>query len=267
MRLVKFVANAGVASRRASERLIAEGRVQLNGAVVDDPARDVSEADHITVDGTTIGLPDGAELAVYAVNKPAGVVSTASDPQRRPTVVALVSSPRRLYPVGRLDIDATGLMLLTNDGALAHRLTHPSFEVPKTYRVRVGGGPVGQRELRRLRDGVMLEDGPTAPADARLLAPDTIELTIHEGRNRQVKRMCEAIGHRVLALQRTRFGPLALGDLPSGRSRRLRPAELAALSAAAGASARPRTEASRSARGRRPRGSAPPGASRPAGGS
>ena len=253
MRIVKFVANAGVASRRASERLIADGRVQVNGETVRDPARDVSAEDHVTVDGDAVTLPNAAELAVYAVNKPAGVVSTASDPQRRPTIVSLVSSSRRLYPVGRLDIDATGLMLLTNDGELAHRLTHPSFEVPKTYRAVVAGGPVGERELRLLRDGVALEDGLTAPAKARRLAPDTIELTIHEGRNRQIKRMCEAIGHRVLALERTAFGPLALGELRSGQARRLSSGEVASLSAAAGPSGRRAAPGSRSALCRRTR--------------
>ncbi len=254
MRLVKFVANAGVASRRASDRLIADGRVSINGSVIRDPARDVSDADEVTVDGAPIALPGTGERAVYAVNKPAGVVSTAVDPQRRPTVVALVDSPQRLYPVGRLDIDATGLMLVTNDGELAYRLTHPSFEVPKTYRAVVAGAPVGERELRALRQGVMLPDGRTAPAKARRLAPDTIELTIHEGRNRQVKRMLQAVGHRVLALRRTAFGPLELGDLPSGRSRRLSHAEVAALSAAAGPSGRRAAAASRSAPARRSRG-------------
>jgi 23S rRNA pseudouridine2605 synthase len=247
MRLVKFVANAGVASRRASERLIADGRVELNGATVIDPARDVTDADEITVDGVPIALPDAGERRVYAVNKPAGVVSTASDPQRRPTVVSLVPSVRRLYPVGRLDIDATGLMLLTNDGDLAYRLTHPRFEVPKTYRAVVAGAPVDQRALQRLRDGVALQDRRTAPATARLLAPDTIELTIHEGRNRQVKRMCEAVGHRVLALRRTAFGPLELGDLRSGQYRRLSAAEVGALNAAAGPSGRRAPDASSSA--------------------
>jgi 23S rRNA pseudouridine2605 synthase len=232
MRLVKFVANAGVASRRASERLIADGRVQVAGETVTDPARDVGETDPVTVDGAPVTLPAAGELVVYAVNKPAGVVSTASDPQQRRTVVSLVASERRLYPIGRLDIDATGLMLLTNDGELAHRLTHPSFEVPKTYRATVAGGRVSDTALRRLRNGVRLEDGLTAPARARRLAPDTIELTIHEGRNRQVKRMCEAIGHRVTALQRTAFGPLQLGELGVGRSRRLTDAEVAALSRA-----------------------------------
>jgi 23S rRNA pseudouridine2605 synthase len=235
MRLVKFVANAGVASRRACERLIADGRVAVGGEIVTDPARDVTAADAVTVDGGPVTLPGSDELVVHLVNKPAGVVSTASDPQGRPTVVSLVPSPRRLYPVGRLDIDATGLMLLTNDGELAHRLTHPRFEVDKTYRAVVAGGPVGQAALRRLREGVRLEDGLTAPARVRRLAPNTLELTIHEGRNRQVKRMCEAVGHRVSSLQRTAFGPLSLGDLGLGRARQLSAAEVRALRSVGGA--------------------------------
>jgi 23S rRNA pseudouridine2605 synthase len=254
MRLVKFLANAGVASRRASESLIAAGRVTVNGELVTDPARDVSDADRILFDGASVALPGSSGLAVYAVNKPAGVVSTASDPQRRTTVVSLVRSDRRLYPVGRLDIDTTGLMLLTNDGALAHRLTHPSFEVRKTYRVVVRRGPVTGMQLAQLRDGVLLEDGRTAPAAARRVAHDTLELTIHEGRNRQVKRMCEAVGHRVAALERISFGPLSLGDLRVGHARRLTTAEIASLNAAAGPSARRRAASSRSVPARRSRG-------------
>jgi 23S rRNA pseudouridine2605 synthase len=253
MRLVKFLANAGVASRRASEPLIAAGRVTVNGELVTDPARDVSESDRVFVDGAEATLPGANKLAVYAVNKPAGVVSTASDPQGRPTVVSLVQSDRRLYPVGRLDIDTTGLMLLTNDGALAHRLTHPSFEVQKTYRVVVRRGPVTGMQMARLREGVELEDGRTAPAEARRVGHDTFELTIREGRNRQVKRMSEAVGHRVARLERIAFGPLTLGDLASGRTRRLSAAEITQLNrAAAGPSARPRRATSRSGRAPRP---------------
>jgi 23S rRNA pseudouridine2605 synthase len=237
MRLVKFLANAGVASRRASEPLIAAGRVTVNDERVTDPARDVSTADRVLVDGAPVTLPGAGGLAVYAVNKPPGVVSTASDPQGRSTVVSLVRSDTRLYPVGRLDIDTTGLMLLTNDGALAHRLTHPSFEVRKTYRVVVRRGPVTGVQLARLREGVQLEDGRTAPAEARRVAHDTFELTIHEGRNRQVKRMCEAVGHRVKRLERITFGPLLLGDLAVGRSRRLSAAEITQLSRVAAGSA------------------------------
>ena len=167
------------------------------------------------------------------------MVSTASDPQGRTTVVSLVRSDRRLYPVGRLDIDTTGLMLLTNDGALAHRLTHPSFEVRKTYRVVVRRGPVTGVQLAKLREGVQLEDGRTAPAEARRVAHDMFELTIHEGRNRQVKRMCEAVGHRVKRLERIAFGPLVLGDLAVGRSRRLSAAETTQLSRVAAGSNQP----------------------------
>ena len=144
-------------------------------------------------------------------------------------MVSLVDDSRRLYPVGRLDADASGLILLTNDGELANRLTHPRYEVPKTYCVRVGSPPVREPALRRLREGVELEDGMTAPAKVRRVSADVLELTIHEGRNRQIKRMCEAVGHRVVALRRTRFGPLALGDLQPGASRRLSAAEMERL--------------------------------------
>jgi 23S rRNA pseudouridine2605 synthase len=236
MRLQKYMAAAGVASRRASEDLIRAGRVTVNGEPVTDPARGVAEGDRVQVDGGD-PLSHASKLVVYAVNKPAGVVSTASDPQRRPTVVSLVRTGARLYPVGRLDIDTTGLILLTNDGDLAYGLTHPRFEVPKTYRVVVGGPPappVSDRALRSLRDGVPLEDGPTAPARVRRLDSRTLEITIHEGRKRQVRRMCEAVGHRVRGLQRVSFGPLELGALGEGASRRLTDAEVGALKRAAG---------------------------------
>ncbi len=227
MRLAKFLAHAGVVSRRRAEVIIRAGRVTVGGEVVTDPARDVDERSGVAVDGSEVSGPE--ERVVYALHKPPGVVSTARDPGGNPTVVSLIDDPRRLYPVGRLDADASGLILLTNDGELANRLTHPRYEVPKTYRVRVAGAPVAEAAQRRLREGVELEDGMTAPARVRALAPDTLELTIHEGRNRQVKRMCEAVGHRVLALSRTRFGPLDLGDLPSGASRRLSAAEVERL--------------------------------------
>ena len=233
MRLAKYLAAAGVASRRAAEELIAAGRVTLDGTVVDDPARDVDGDRAVAVDGRVVTIEH--VRVVYAVNKPAGVVSTARDPQGRPTVVSLVRSSRRLYPVGRLDIDTTGLILLTDDGELAHRLTHPSFEVEKTYRAVVSRPPVSEHALTALRAGVQLDDGRSAPAHARLLRPDTIELTIHEGRKRQVKRMCERVGHPVRRLERIRFGPLALGDLRPGQHRRLGDAEVSALRAAAAA--------------------------------
>jgi 23S rRNA pseudouridine2605 synthase len=229
VRLAKHLAHAGVASRRASEALIAEGRVTVDGDVVRDPARDVDGTEAIALDGEAVA-PGGAAPVVLAVHKPAGVVSTASDTHGRPTVVELVRNPPgRLYPVGRLDADTTGLILLTNDGDLAHRLTHPRFEVPKTYLARVGGGPVGERALRALREGVTLDDGPTAPAGARLVRPDLVELTLREGRKRQVRRMLEAVGHPVRGLQRVGFGPLRLGELPAGAHRRLSPAEVERL--------------------------------------
>jgi 23S rRNA pseudouridine2605 synthase len=238
MRLQKFLAAAGVASRRASERLIASGRVQVNGETVTDPARDVTDADEVRCDGRPVSAED--ERVVYAVNKPAGVVCTASDPQGRRTVVSLIDSRLRVYPVGRLDIDTTGLVLLTNDGALAYRLTHPSFEVPRTYRATLGGPPITDAHVRSLRAGVNLEDGPTAPARVRRIgarADNVIELTIHEGRNRQVRRMCEAVGHRVTRLTRVAFGSLALGGLAEGAVRRLTAEQVAALTSPTGPSA------------------------------
>jgi 23S rRNA pseudouridine2605 synthase len=232
LRLAKLLAHAGVASRRSAEALIAAGRVSVEGELVTDPARDVAPQAAVAVDGQLLAGPEPRVL--YAVNKPVGVVSTARDPQGRPTVLGLLPvSGLRLYPVGRLDRDSSGLMLLTNDGALANRLTHPRYEVPKTYRAKLGGGPVGAGALARLRDGVQLEDGLTAPARVRRLGAGEIELTIHEGRNRQVRRMCEAVGHPVLALERVGFGPLRLGSLAPGAHRRLRPAEIDRLRALA----------------------------------
>lgn len=226
MRLAKHLAHAGVASRRAAETLVGEGRVTVEGEVVTDPARDVSGEEAIAVDGEAVRAA-GARV-VYAVHKPAGVVSTARDTHGRRTVVDLIRSAERLYPVGRLDADTTGLILLTNDGDLAYALTHPSFEVPRTYRARVDGRP-DERALRALRDGVDLEDGRTAPARVRRVGPHEIELTIHEGRKRQIKRMCDAVGHPIVALQRVAFGPLRLGELAAGRHRRLTAAEVERL--------------------------------------
>lgn len=204
------------------------GRVSVADEVVTDPARDVDGTEPVKLDGQPLFVSE-APRVVYAVNKPAGVVSTASDPQGRPTVVALIESPHRLYPVGRLDADTTGLILLTNDGPLAYRLTHPSFEVDKTYRAVITKPPVREQELRALREGIELEDGLTAPARVRRVGADTLELTIHEGRKRQVKRMCAAVGHPVLRLQRIRFGPLLLGDIPLGGYRQLSVAEVSLL--------------------------------------
>jgi 23S rRNA pseudouridine2605 synthase len=238
VRLAKHLAHAGVASRRAAEAMIAAGRVTVDGETVTDPARAVTGAEAIVVDGAPVGT--APRHVVYAVHKPAGVVSTAHDTHGRPTVVDLVpEAGTRLYPIGRLDADTTGLILLTNDGELANHLTHPRYEVPKTYRAKVASPPVGDRALRRLRDGVELDDGPTAPAQVRRLRPDVVELTIREGRKRQVRRMCEAVGHPVLALRRVAFGSLALGDLPAGANRRLTAAEVERLRAAGRAPTRP----------------------------
>lgn len=227
MRLAKYLAHGGVASRRKAEEIIRDGRVRVDGEVVTDPARDVPEG--LAVDVRVDGRPVRAEeIEVWLVNKPVGVVSTAKEPGARPAVVELVDSSARLYPVGRLDADSTGLILLTNDGALANRLTHPRYEVPKTYRVQLAR-PVPDRDLEALRRGVRLDDGPTAPAEVRRLARDEIEIVLREGRNRQVRRMAEAIGNRVVSLKRTRFGSLPLGKIAVGGSRPLRRQEIERL--------------------------------------
>ncbi len=231
MRLAKFLAHSGVASRRAAERLIAGGRVRVADAVVTDPALDVDESSGVEVDGRPVA-PEPRE--VHVLHKPAGVVSTAADTHGRHTVVEYVPSRRRLYPVGRLDADTTGLILLTNDGALAERLTHPRYGVKKTYRASVVPPEVGDQALDRLRGGVELEDGMTYPAQVRLLEPGVVEVVISEGRKRQVRRMLEAVGHRVVGLERVAFGPLTLGGLPAGESRELTAAEVASLRSAAG---------------------------------
>jgi 23S rRNA pseudouridine2605 synthase len=223
--LVKFLAHGGVASRRKAEEIIGKGLVTVGGEVVVDPARDVGEGDDVRVNGKPV-VAETRE--VWAVNKPAGVVSTAREPGMRPAVVELVDTKARLYPVGRLDADSTGLLLLTNDGELANQLTHPRYEVPKTYRASLRKS-IADRDLERLRKGVELEDGPTAPAEIRRLGAREIEITLREGRNRQVRRMVEAVGNRVVALQRVKFGPLSLNDLQPGRARRLSDGEIAAL--------------------------------------
>jgi 23S rRNA pseudouridine2605 synthase len=225
VRLAKFLAHAGVASRRAAEELIAAGKVRVGGEVVTDPARDVDEGSDVRVDGKPVA-PEPRE--VWAINKPAGVVSTAREPGQRRAITELVDSERRLYPVGRLDADSTGLLLLTNDGELANRLTHPRYGVPKTYRVRLARPP-SDADLDRLRGGVQLEDGPTAPAEVERRGEREIEVTIREGRKRQVRRMAEAVGNEIEALQRIRFGSLQLGELRRGEARRLAEGEIAAL--------------------------------------
>jgi len=220
------LAQSGLGSRRICENLIEDGRVEVNGATAELGRRVDVTTDKIFVDGVQIGvLPDAV---YYLLNKRRGVVTTADDPQGRPTVVDVVPSEPRVFPVGRLDMDTEGLLLLTNDGDLTHRLTHPSYGVDKEYIAHVKG-VVPRGVLRRLRDGIELEDGMTAPAQASLLDPSVIRLTIHEGRNRQVRRMCEAIGHPVQRLVRSRIGPLRDNKLRPGSWRELTQDEVRAL--------------------------------------
>ena len=229
-RLQKVMARIGVGSRRVCEELIVDGRVTVNGEVPILGRRVDPTVDRVELDGVPLPVQPG--LVHYLVNKPAGVVSTAEDPHGRPTVVSLVPDDPRLFPVGRLDMDSEGLLILTNDGELTHRLTHPSFGVPKEYLVQVEGEPTSG-EIRRLRDGVDLDDGPTAPARVSVVAPTLLRIVIHEGRNRQIRRMCEAVGHPVVRLVRTRIGPLADPSLSPGSYRPLTFDEVRGLAAAA----------------------------------
>jgi 23S rRNA pseudouridine2605 synthase len=231
MRLQKYLAHAGVASRRASEELVASGAVTVNGEIVRDPARDVTETDDVRFEGKPVH-PVVRPVHIL-LHKPIGVMSTVHDPQGRTCVLDLIDTEgRRLYPVGRLDFDTSGLLLLTDDGAFAHRMTHPSSEVVKTYEARVQGIP-DEGALRRLREGILIDGRPTAPAVVTILmAGETnavLEFRIHEGRNRQVRRMLDAVGLPALSLCRTGYGPLRLGDLAPGRSRPLSPREVEAL--------------------------------------
>jgi 23S rRNA pseudouridine2605 synthase len=225
MRLARYLAHCGVSSRRRAEELIASGKVSVGGTTVTDPARDVDESSGVEANGRPV-TPEPRE--VWMVNKPAGVVSTAREPGRRQAVVELVASKRRLYPVGRLDADSTGLILLTNDGELANVLTHPRYGVKRSYRVRLRRA-ASESQIRRLRRGVELDDGLTAPAGVRPVSPRVLEVTIGEGRNRQVRRMIEAVGNEAVKLARIRFGSLDLGELPEGKARRLRHPEVQRL--------------------------------------
>jgi 23S rRNA pseudouridine2605 synthase len=217
VRLNRYLAHAGVSSRRRAEELIAAGRVSIDGAPVKDPARDVGERSEVVVDGARVATE---AHETWLLHKPRGVVSTAKEPGRRRAVTDLVDSEARLYPVGRLDVDSSGLILLSNDGELTNRLTHPRYEVPKTYRVTLRRPPA-ERDLERLRRGVELEDGPTAPARVVRRAEKEIEVTIHEGRNRQIRRMAEAVKNEAVGLVRVRLGSLGLGSLAQGEARRL----------------------------------------------
>jgi 23S rRNA pseudouridine2605 synthase len=224
VRLNTYLARAGVASRRAADDLIKAGRVTVNSER-GQLNTFISRGDRVEVDGREVAPQ---RLAYVLLHKPPGTVTTARDPQGRPTVVDLVDLAERVVPVGRLDADTTGALLLTNDGPLAHRLAHPRYGVEKVYEAEVEGEP-DAAALRRLAEGVDLDDGRTAPAEARLLAPATIELTLHEGRKHQVKRMCAAVGHPVRRLQRSRYAGLTLEGLEPGRWRELEPSEVARL--------------------------------------
>jgi 23S rRNA pseudouridine2605 synthase len=226
VRLQKVLAQAGLGSRRTAEEMIERGRVRVNGERAELGRRVDPDADVIEVDGAQIGTKAG--LVHYLLNKPAGVVTTAADPQGRPTVVELVPAEPRVFPVGRLDADTEGLLLLTNDGDLTHRITHPSYGVEKEYLAEVASEP-SRGALRALRQGVELDDGITAPAKVAVVGDRLIKLTIHEGRNRQVRRMCEAVGHPVVRLVRTRIGPLAERSLAPGEWRALAQDEVRAL--------------------------------------
>ena len=233
MRLQKYMAECGVASRRRAEEMILEGKVTVNGVLIDQMGVQVQEGDEVRVEGRLI-RPEGEKRYVM-YHKPAGEVTTVSDPEGRAAVLDHFRDyPVRLYPVGRLDYDSEGLLLLTNDGALTERMLHPSHLVEKTYLVRVTG-QVSPEALCRLRGGVMLDDHKTAPAKARIVKEETfatvVLVTIHEGRNRQVRRMFEELGHKVLQLRRVRFGPLELGDLPRGKWRELTAEEVRRLQA------------------------------------
>jgi len=229
VRLNAYLARAGVASRRGAEELIRAGRVRVNGEVA-GLATFVEPTDAVELDGERLA-PE--PLAYVLLHKPAGVVTTARDPQGRPTVVGLVGHERRVVPVGRLDADTTGALLLTNDGPLAHRLAHPRYAVEKVYEAGVEGDP-DEEAIRRLAQGVELDDGPTAPARARRLGPGRLELALHEGRKHQVKRMCEAVGHPVRSLHRPEYAGLRVDGLRPGEWRELTPDEVARLRAATG---------------------------------
>jgi 23S rRNA pseudouridine2605 synthase len=237
-RLQKVLARAGQGSRRVCEELIADGRVTVDGEVAVLGRRvDVTTA-RVEVDGVLLPVAPG--LVYYVLNKPVGVITTASDPQGRPTVIELVPAEPRVFPVGRLDHDTEGLLVLTNDGTLAQLLSHPSHGVDKEYVAEVAGGTPSPGALRQLRQGVALEDGVTAPAEVGVLSPGVLRLVIHEGKNRQVRRMCDAVGHPVRRLVRTRIGTLRDTGLAPGHWRRLTGVEVRALAGAAAPRARAR---------------------------
>lgn len=234
--LVKFVAQSGAASRRRAEMLIRQCRVLVNGKTVIDPAAMIDpEKDIVLVNGRKVQQKN--KFVYILLNKPKGVVSTARDEKKRPTVVKVVGHQQRLYPVGRLDIDTTGAILLTNDGTLTNKLTHPRYHIPKTYRLVIEG-IVQEKQLQKFRNGIQLEDGKTAPADITVIKQSpqktTLEVVLYEGKKRQIRRMCEALGLSLLALQRTAIGPLQIGKLPLGAHRPLSAKEVTQLKQSVG---------------------------------
>jgi 23S rRNA pseudouridine2605 synthase len=236
-RLQKVLAATGYGSRRICEELIAAGRVTVNGEVAVLGRRVDASNDLVAVDGAPIGVrPD---LVYYLLNKPVGVVTTARDTHQRPTVVELVPREPRVFSVGRLDVDTEGLLLLTNDGDLANRIAHPSHGIEKEYLVEVSGGPVSAGAIRKLREGVVLEDGMTSPARVSQPDPGVLRIAIHEGRNRQIRRMCDAVGHRVIRLVRTRIGPITDRSLQPGGWRELTTDEWRALTESVASAAAP----------------------------
>lgn len=230
-RLQKVLARVGLGSRRVCEDLIADGRVTVDGEIAVLGRRVDPDTDLVEVDGAVVGVKPG--LVHYLLNKPTGVISTAEDTHDRPTVVEIVPDEPRVYPVGRLDAETEGLLIITNDGELTHRLTHPSFGIEKEYLTQVDGEP-SRAALRELREGVELEDGVTAKARVTAVDPSLLRITIHEGRNRQIRRMCEAVGHPVIRLVRTRIGPIVDRRLKPGEWRELSRDEVRSLEVAVG---------------------------------
>ncbi len=238
MRINKFIAETGLASRRGADKLIEEGRVRVNGKLLSEPGYDVKPGDEVSVNGQTLGSKENK--VYYILNKPSGYVTTVCDPYGRPTVMDLMKNiPERIYPVGRLDLHTSGLLIMTNDGGLARNLTHPSSEIGKVYRVRIAG-EISKRDLTRLRTGVDIGDYVTAPARVDLITwnrhSSVLEIEIHEGKNRQVRRMFGAVGHPVEELERISVGSLSLGKLSPGKYRRLNPGEVRRLMNEAGMS-------------------------------
>ena len=236
-RLQKVMAHAGLASRRVCEDLIADGVVTINGEIAELGDRATIGVDEIRVEGVVLNIDP--TRVTYLLNKPVGVISTATDTHDRSTVVELVGADARIFPVGRLDADSEGLLLLTNDGGLTQRLTHPSYGVDKEYLVEVQGSPT-RGTLRQLREGIELEEGRTAPAKVSELSPGLLRFVLHEGKNRQIRRMCESVGHPVQRLVRTRIGPLSDNSLAPGESRLVTAEEIRSLEAAVAAASDPR---------------------------